>query len=250
MEDDHDEDDECGFHDLVGGLTNDCCQHVGDAKDRDPRKSRKDLFNVATGKHTDDDACDDGDQNDLNDCERHALCINGHVLTGQPLGEKGGHEGCQKSGNRCHGHRECNVTLSQVRDDIRGGATRGATDQDDAGCNCRIEVEQLGQKEGDSRHDHVLRDNTDDDGQGALHDKGKVGKGQGQAHAEHDDAQADVHTRGELCCMGRENQTQSECRNNDERKYGNRNAGRTIFLRKLGLGGNRGWDGFFACIVC
>ena len=194
MEDNHDEDDECGFHDLVGGLANDCCQHVGDAKDGDPGKSREDLFNVAASKHTDDDTCDDRDQNDLNNCERHALCINGHVLTGQPLGEQGSHEGCQKSGNRCHGHRERNVTLSQVRDDIRGGATRGTPDQDDAGCDCRIKVKQLGQKESDSRHNDVLCDNTDDDGQGALHDKSKVRKSQGQTHAEHDDAQANIHT--------------------------------------------------------
>ena len=99
VEDDHNEDDECGFHDLVGGLTNDCCQHVRDAKDGDPGKCREDLFNVAPSKHTDNDACDDRDQNDLDDRDCHALCINRHVLTGQPLGEKGGHEGCQKGGN-------------------------------------------------------------------------------------------------------------------------------------------------------
>ena len=250
MEDDHDEDDECGFHDLVGGLTNNCCQHVGDAKDGDPGKSREDLFNVTASKHTDDEACDHGDQNDLNNRDCHLLCINRHVLTGKPHGEKGGHEGCQQSGDRCHGHRKCNVTLSQVRDDIRCGSTRGASDQDDAGCDCRIKVERLGEEESNSRHNDVLRDNTDNDGQGALHDKSKVRKGQGQAHAEHNDAQANIHTRGKLCCMGRENQTQSECHNNNERKYGNRNACGTIFLRKLGLSGNREWDGFFACIVC
>ena len=235
MEDDHNEDDECGFHDLVGGLTNDCCQHVGDAKDRDPGKCREDLFNVAASKHTDNDACDDGDQNDLDDRESHSLCINRHVLTGQPLGEKGGHEGGQKGGNRGHGHRKRNVTLSQVGDDIRGCSTRGAPDQDDTRSNCRIEVERLGQKESNSRHDHILRDNTDNDGQGALDDKCEVGKGQGQTHTEHDDAQANIHTRGELCCLGRENQTKSECRNNNEREYGDRDACRAVFLRELGL---------------
>ena len=55
-------------------------------------------------------------------------------------------------------------------------------------------MEQLGQEEGNSRHNDVLRDNTDDDGQGTLHDKSKVRKGQSQAHAEHDDAQANIHT--------------------------------------------------------
>ena len=195
--DDHRDDESARRQDLVDRTRHDDQQHVADTQHRDPGQERQDLLHELARDKANDKASKHGSEDHQQDVLRHRRAIHRHTRTDQPGGKQRRHEGREQSRNRGHGDRQRDVRLCQVGDHVRGGAARCTTDEDDTDGHCVGKAEHVAQAPTHEGHDQVLGDNTYEHRQRALDDESEVGQRQGQAHAEHDDAERPVNAGGQ-----------------------------------------------------
>lgn len=166
-------------------------------QNRDPRQGGEQRFDDLAGESADEEAADDGYEDHLHDRDRHGLRIDGHVGAGEPPGEERSHERGEQRRDRGHRDGERDVSLREVGDDVRGGASGRAADEDHADRDRCGQLEDPREEHGEQGHDDELRDDADEHRKGSFHDEFEVGDLQGEAHAEHDDAEGVVRSRGE-----------------------------------------------------
>ena len=125
----------------------------------------------------------------VKDVAEHADGVHFDACVGKPKDQKRCHERCKE--RACHGHAHgiCHIAFSQKTHDVARNATRAATDENNADGQIRVKPEDLRKRKRDERHDGVLRDRSEEDIAGTFHQVADVVHGNGEAHAEHDDAE-------------------------------------------------------------
>ena len=138
----------------------------------------------------------DGHQNHLNDGEEHIHGVHIHALTGVQQGQQRGEERSQHGGHGGHADGQGNVALGQIGHDVGGSAAGAGAHEDDADGQLGGQMEHLSQRPCQERHEGELRHAAHDDVLRAAEHHLEVLRLQGQAHAEHHDAQQGVDPRG------------------------------------------------------
>lgn len=133
----------------------------------------------------------DGNRRDshIQDIQEHALRVHVNTRVGKPQHKQRSHNGRKQGRNHRHAHGIRNVALRQETHDIAGNASGTATDEDDAHRKVGIQTEHFRKSERDERHDGVLRDGSEQNVKRLLHQVPDIVHRNGEAHAQHDDAE-------------------------------------------------------------
>ena len=127
----------------------------------------------------------------IQDIQEHPLRVHVNARIGKPQHQQRSHEGRKQGRNHRHAHRVGHVTLGQEAHHVARDATRAAAHENDAHGKVGVQPKNLGEREGHQGHDGVLRAGTQQNVERLLHEVFHVIDSDGEAHAEHDDAQDD-----------------------------------------------------------
>ena len=125
----------------------------------------------------------------VQDIQEHSLRVHVDARIGKPQHQQRSHEGRKQGRDHRHAHRVGHVTLGQEAHHVARDATRAAAHENDAHGKVRVQPENLGEGEGHQGHDGVLRAGAQQNVERLLHEVLHVVDSNGEAHAEHDDAQ-------------------------------------------------------------
>ena len=196
VQDDHGHDQQAAGEDF-GGVGGNHGRHDGhDGGGGDQRQNPNGVLGELMEEVVDDKAQSDGNQNHLHDGEEHTHHVHVHALARIQQGEQRGEEGSQDGGYGGHADGQGHIALGQVGHHVGGGAAGAGAHQDDAHSQLSRQVEQLGEQEGQERHQGELGNAAHDHVLGAAEHNLEVGGLQGEAHAEHNDAQQVVYIAG------------------------------------------------------
>ena len=125
----------------------------------------------------------------VKDVEEHADGVHFDARVRKPKHQKRSHERGEK--RACHGHAYgvCDVAFSQKTHDVARNTAWAATDKDNADSQIRVKSENLRERKRNERHDGVLCYGAEENVAGTFHQVADVVHGDGEAHAEHDDAE-------------------------------------------------------------
>ena len=125
----------------------------------------------------------------VKDVEKHADGVHFDARVREPKDQKRSHERSEE--RACHGHAHGirHIAFSQETHNVARNTARTATDENNADGQIRVKPEDLRECKRDKRHDGVLRDCAEEDVAGTFHQVADVVHGNGEAHAEHDDAE-------------------------------------------------------------
>ena len=196
VQDDDDQDQQAAGHDLgaVGGDHGADDQHDGGGGHQ--RQHADGLLSELVEEVVDHKAQGDGHQHHLDDGQEHTHGVHIHTLAGVQQGEQRGEQGSKYGGNGGHADGQGHIPLGQIGHDVGGGAAGAGAHQDDADGQFGGQVEHHGEHPCQEGHEGELRYAAHDDVfRAAEHHLEIIGL-QGQAHAEHDDAQQVVHPAG------------------------------------------------------
>lgn len=112
----------------------------------------------------------DGDRDDGNDenVEEHAHGIHVDNLASRNLHQEWRHHWGEDGGGAGHAHGECHVAMAEVTHDVARYAARAATHQEDAERQGWVEMPNVYQGVGYTRHDDELGASSDEDIERAL----------------------------------------------------------------------------------
>ena len=127
----------------------------------------------------------------VKDVEEHADCVHFDACIGKPKYQKRSHERGEK--RACHRHADgiCDVAFCQEPHDVARNATRTATNENNANGQIRVKPKELCERKCYKRHDGVLGHGTEENVCGTFHQIANIIHRNGEAHAEHDDAEND-----------------------------------------------------------
>ena len=125
----------------------------------------------------------------VKDVEEHAHGVHFDACIGKPKDQKWSHERGEKRACHRHAHGIRDVAFSQKAHDVARNAAWAATDKDNADSQIRVKSENLRERKRNERHDGVLCYGAKENVGGAFHQVANVVHGNGETHAEHDDAE-------------------------------------------------------------
>ncbi|MNI42050.1 hypothetical protein D3C73_963220 [compost metagenome] len=170
--------------------------------------------------------------------------------SGQEERQGRGHDGRDQRGDRGHGYGERNVALGKEGHDVGGGAGRCAANEDQADSQFGRQLQKDCNKPASAGHDHVVRHDAERYSPGAAGHRGKVRRGQGESHAEHDDAQQvgnrDAHGLEQI----RNQEAEDAGYHHEKREHCDGDARDLGFSGKGGVRGSSGFFGFRRGIGC
>ena len=125
----------------------------------------------------------------VEDVEEHADSVHFDARVRKPKYQKRSHQRGKK--RACHGHAHGirHIAFSQKAHNVARNTAWAATDENNADGQIRVKPEDLRECKRDKRHDGILRDRTEEDVAGTFHQVADVVHGNGEAHAEHNDAE-------------------------------------------------------------
>ena len=147
------------------------------------------FFSFVAQDFMDNQAQNDGKQNHFDNGHQHAARLDFQHFTGKHQEDGRGQQWGNQGGNRCNGNRQSHIAARQISHYIGSRTARTAADQNHTDRDFGRQVQQFRQQIGCRRHDGELGNHADNDGFGMFKQNIKVGGFEGQAHAEHDDAQ-------------------------------------------------------------
>ena len=132
------------------------------------------------------------------------------------LREQRGEERSQHGGNSSHANRQCNVALGQISHHVRRGAAGAGAHKDDTDGQLSGQMEHLRQRPCKEGHQRELCNAADNHVLRAAEHHLEILRLQGEAHAEHNDAQQGVDPCGlyHAECAGEEQG--QRCHHNDD----------------------------------
>ena len=215
VQDDYGKDQQAAGHDLGGVCGHNSADDEHDGSGGDQRQHTDGVLGEGMEEVVDHKAQCDGHQHHLDDGEEHVHGVHIHALTGIQQGEQGSQDGSQHGGNCGHANGQCNVALGKVGHHVRGGAAGAGTHKDDADSQLGGQVEHHGQHPCQEGHEGELCHAAYDDVLRAAEHHLEIIGLQGQAHAEHDDAQQGVDPCGLYHAEGAGEQ-QRQCRHHND----------------------------------
>ena len=215
VQDDHGKDQQAAGHDLGRVCGHNSADDEHDGGGGDQRQHTDGVLGEGMEEVVDHKTQCDGHQHHLDDGQEHIYRVHIHPLAGIQQGEQRGEEGRQHGGNCGHADGQCNVAFGQIGHHVGGGAAGAGTHKDDADGKLGGQVEQLRQRPCQKGHQGELRNAADDHVFRAAEHYLEVLRLQGEAHAEHDDAQQGVDPCGLYHTEGAGEQ-QSQCRHHND----------------------------------
>src|SRR5574344_2771732 len=101
------------------------------------------------------------------------------------------HHRCQNGGCAGHTHRECHITVTEIRHDIARHTARTTAHKQYTDGESRFEMEHMHQQVSHTRHNNKLRTGSDKDIHRPPGEYSEVGGGQRQSHGKHDQTKHD-----------------------------------------------------------
>ena len=196
VQDDHDQDQQAAGHDLgtVGGDHGADDQHDGSGGHQGQHADG--FLGELMEEVVHHKAQCDGHQHHLDDGHEHAHGVHIHALAGVQQGEQRGEDGSQHGGNSGHANGQGHVALGKIGHHVGRSAAGAGAHQNDADGQLGGQVEHHGQHPCQEGHEGELCHAAYDDVLRAAEHHLEIIGLQGQAHAEHDDAQQVVHPAG------------------------------------------------------
>ncbi len=219
VQDNDGEDQKAGLRDcaLAGADNGRDDQH--DTDDAYERQGRHGLFDQARQHLLCQEAQRQWQDDDLQNAHEHRHGVYGQVLACEHPDEEGrDYRSCQ-GGDAGAGDAQRYVALGEIGHHVARCAAGAAADENDAGGNFRRHRDEHGQEQSERRHDDEMRDDADRDLDRAVAQFAEVIDGDGQAHAEHYDAEQrdDIgrhmleHIRQQEAEHGEQDDPEGEC---------------------------------------
>mmetsp|Transcript_111955 Transcript_111955/g.316444 ORF Transcript_111955/g.316444 Transcript_111955/m.316444 type:complete len:271 (-) Transcript_111955:698-1510(-) len=158
-------------------------EHRGDDADHG-REGRDCLANLGQGL-VHPDAQEDGSQHHLEGGLHDANCVDGYNSAQHELANDGRHEDAAQRRGRGHEHGERHVAACDEGAKVGRLSAVDRADEDQACEDRAVRTDELGNGEGQNRHDAVAGEEVDGDGPGPLQAGLEVVDGRGDAHTEH-----------------------------------------------------------------
>ena len=125
----------------------------------------------------------------VKDVEEHADGVHFDARIGKPKYQKRSHERGEKRACHRHAHGIRDVAFSQKTHDVARNSAWATTDKDNADGQIRVKSENLRECKCNEWHDRVLCHGAKENVCGTFHQVADIVHSDGEAHAEHDDAE-------------------------------------------------------------
>ena len=184
---------------LVGAHAH--AQHQQDTHSRDQNQYLLDLLQFFAHHCMDAQAQQDRQQDHHHDGEEHVPEVHLDPLTGQSQRQRGRQHGGQQRGAHGDGDGQRHIAVRQEGHHVRGRSAGDAAQQHQAHRDLCAglraahtgEAQELGHQPAEAGHAHILAADAHQHVPGTTEDQGKVLGPERHAHAEHDNAQQQIH---------------------------------------------------------
>ena len=189
MQHHHAENQQAGFNNLRTAAGHHGTDNQHDGKHGNQRQHIESGGGLLTEQGVRHHAQHDGQQHHLQNGDQH--CGGGNIdpLVGKQEEYRRGEQGCEQGADGGNGHGERHVAAREKGHYVGGGAAGAGAHQHHADGHFRRQIKGAREQVGGGGHNHKLCHHADEYGFGVLAEDFEVGGGEGEPHAEHNDAQ-------------------------------------------------------------
>ena len=189
VQDDCDEDQEAGVHQLLTGGGRDGSGDQHDGENRDERQGCEGGVDAGAEELVDEHAGGDRQKDDLDDRHEHRGRIDRKPLAGEEIHQRGRHDGGEERRAGRDGDREGDVAAGKEGHDVGRRAARTATQKHQADGDVGRQIQRIAEQERATGHDRELGEDAEEDVAGTAEDFTEVRGREREAHAEHHHAE-------------------------------------------------------------
>ena len=164
VQDDCDEDQEAGVHQLLTGRGGDGSGDQHDGEDRDERQGGDGSVDAGAEELVDEHAGGDRKKDDLDDRHEHRGRIDRKPLAGEEIHQRGRHDGGEERRAGRDGDREGDVAAGKEGHDVGRRAARTATQKHQADGDVGRQIQRIAEQERATGHDRELGEDAEEDG--------------------------------------------------------------------------------------